>query len=219
MLFLFAGQSSLRAQPAPRTATIKPATPEELSPAELLESYRHVREQLHAAQLAIVNNRLEAEASARSQAAVLTEKLEVIEQTLAAERKRQQAELDRFDYERERQRLEAQRVNRLVVWIAAAFGLLGLAAMVFTALFQWRTINRMAEVMDLPQLPAPSGQGWLTGGPDTVPDQKVALSNQRLLSTIGRMEQRIVELEHMSANPFPAAAPTNPLSQTERGMA
>ena len=185
-----------------------------------MESYRQIHEQLRAAQLAIVNNRLEAEATARAQARAIAEKLESFNTAIAAERQRQQAESDRADYERQREKEETLRANRTTLWVVTGFGAAGLLAMLLAARFQWRAVKRIAEVID--QRPTfspheeavllPSGTGTESPGPTVV------LSNQRLLSAIDRMEKRIVELEHMSAHPFPPA-PSDPLDQTKRAMA
>src|SRR5205809_374548 len=68
----------LHAQAPAENAAARPPTADELSQTELLKSYLQVREQLHAALLAIINNRVEAEAAARAQAAAVGEKLEGI---------------------------------------------------------------------------------------------------------------------------------------------
>ena len=178
--------------------------PEELSQTEFLEVYHNLREQLRATQTAIVNNRFEAEATARSQAAAIAEKIEAMNATLAAERKVRQSENDRFEFEREQHRAEIQRSNRSVIWVACTFGAAGLLAMVFAALFQWRAINRIADAVDRnPRLPAPSEYAMLPGPTGLPASQALALSTQRLMSTIDRMENRIKELEHTSNQPLP----------------
>lgn len=210
---------SLRAQAAENNP-LKPAAPEELSQAELLKSYLQLREQLHATQLAIANNRVEAEATARAQAAAIAEKLEALRTTMDAERERYRAETDRLNAERERQRLENERANaerdrqqaelersnRTILWIAAGFGSLGLLAIIAMPLFQWRALNRMTQLQTLARrLPGTAAAGML-GEAEPAADKTVALSNQRLLSVIDRMEQRIFELEHTTAHPLPAVS-------------
>lgn len=204
---------SVSAQTAPEVPAAKPASPEELNQAELLRSYLQVRDQLHATQLAVVNNRVEAETAARVQAAALAEKLDSIKAAMAAERDRHQVETQRLNAERERQQLEAQRSIRTVLWVAGTFGCLGLLAMLLMPLFQWRAINRMAE--------AAAGRPQLTGGhPPSLPalegggpsDHTVTLSNQRLMSVIERMERRIIELEQTAGAPLPTS--TAPRSES-----
>lgn len=205
LLFLSTSRVELQAQAtAPEVPAVKPATPDEFSQAELLKSYLHVREQLHSAELAIVNNRLEAEATARAQAAAIAEKLDSIKTTMAAERERQQAETQRMAIERERQQTAARESNRIVLWVAMAFGGVGLLTMLATTLLQWRGIKRMAEVTaQHQQLPVPIQQGLLPGGNSAPSSEAVTLSNQRLMSVIDRMERRILELEHTTVQPLP----------------
>lgn len=173
------------------------ASADELSQAELLKAYLQVREQLHATQMAIVNNRVEA----------LTEKLESVKSNLDADRARQTVELQRSAAERERQQLEAQRSNRTVLWIAAAFGGVGLLAMLIMPIFQWRAIARISEANRFsPQL-VPSNSAALLPAESAAADQTVNTSTQRLTSVIDRMQQRILELEHTAVPPAPLSSP------------
>lgn len=208
MLLLFSGMERATAQGTSETAApLTAATPEELSQAELLKAYLQVREQLHATQMAIVNNRVEA----------LTEKLDAIKTNVEAERERQQAERDRQQgeiqraaAERERQYLETQLAHRTTMWVAAAFGALGLIAMVAIPFIQSRTIARLSEprFLPTPQLAAPL-PGDLLPAEAAGADQTVTASSQRLMSVIDRMEQRILELEHTTVSSAePPAPPT-----------
>jgi len=170
------------------------AKADELSQAELLKSNLHLQEQLHTAQLAIERNRLESQEAARAQAAAINDKLDAIRTALETERQRQQEDM--------------QRSNRTLLWVASAFGGVGLLAMLFTALFQWRAMNRMAEIT-APRalLAAPGPHGLIpaeTGGP---PGKAVELSNQRLMSVIDRLERRVFELEHTPTKTPPGAVP------------
>lgn len=192
----------LHAQPAPAPPPAKTPAPEELGQLELTEAYRAMREQLRATQAAIVNNRFEAEAASRAQTAAMAAKLESMNAVLAAERKARQEEADRMLFDREKQRAEIQQSNRSVIWVAAAFGSAGLAAMLFAAFFQSRAIGRMAEVVDRrAALPAPSELDALPAPASS--HKAISLSTQRLMSTIERMERRIKELEHTAPSPPP----------------
>lgn len=198
---------SLRAQATTETPPKTATTADALSQAELLKAYLQVREQLHAAELAIVNNRAEADADARAQAAAIGEKLEAIRSSMEAERQRQQAETARLAAERERQQAESERSARAILWAGATFGAIGVLAMLAMPFFQWRAINRMVEVSALrPQLGLPAHPPLLSAEPAAPSDQAVAASNQRLLSVIDRMERRIFELEHTASAPSPAPA-------------
>ncbi|HET7536742.1 MAG TPA: tetratricopeptide repeat protein [Candidatus Didemnitutus sp.] len=205
-LILVAGRVALNAQTAaPASTASKSTVPEDLSQPELLKSYLQVSEQLHAAQLAIVTNRLEAEAAARSQAVAFSEKVDTLKSMLAVERERQHAEALRQAEERERQDAEMLRANRTVVIGAAVFGGVGICAMLFSTLFQWRAVNRLTEISTVrPSLPASGASGALLAEAAASADRTVTLSNQRLLSTIERIERRIFELEHTTAQPAPA---------------
>lgn len=206
VLSVAVGISGLQAQSTPPATSTKTTPTEEMGQVELTEAYRTMREQLRATQAAIVNNRFEAEASARAQTAAVTAKLEAMNAVLAAERKAHQAENDRMQFERENQQAEIQRSNRSVIWIATAFGSAGLAAMLFAALFQWRAISRMADVVDR-RVALPDSSEYNSLPAPTSSSQAIALSTQRLMSTIERMERRIKELEHTPASPLPGESP------------
>lgn len=218
LLLVVASRGELKAQAPAENPSAKSNTPEELSPAELLKSYLQVREQLHNTQLAIANARAETEAAARVQANAIAEKLDSIKAAMEAERQRQQIETLRTNAERERQQIETQRSNRTVLWVAVGFGGIGLLAMLVMPMLQWRAINRMAETTALrPQLQAPMGQVLLPAEASAPSDQTVALSNQRLMSVIDRMERRIFELEHTTIQPLPVASSIPASSTSNNG--
>ena len=215
-LFILVASSYSSAQTAADTSPAKSASPEELNQAELLKSYLQLREQLHATQLAIANNRLEAEATARAQASTIAEKLEAITSAMEAERERHRIELERSNADRERYRAETQRLNaererqqaetehsnHVVLWVAGTFGAVGLLSMLLTPLFQWRTLHRLTEITAAqPKYLGPGSPGLLTEGAVASSDQTVALSNQRLMSAIERMERRIFEFEQAWVQP------------------
>jgi tetratricopeptide (TPR) repeat protein len=206
---LFAASSGeLKEQPISANSAVKPALTEELGQAELLKAYLQVRDQLQATQLAIATNRIEAEVTARAQAAALSEKLEAIKTALESERERHRVDAEHAEAQRlesARQQLELQRSNRLVLWVATVFGGLAFLAIVVGPLLQWRAINRLAETAATrPQLPAPPSVPLLTD--NGVTDQAVAVSSQRMQGMIERMERRIFELEHTTSRPSPSGA-------------
>lgn len=183
---------------------------EEQNQAELLRSYIQLREQLHATQLSVINSRVEAETAARVQAAALTEKLDSIKVAIDAERERQQAEAARMAAEREHQETAALQNQRTFIWVLCIFGAVGALILLLVPFFQWRALNRVVEgvaarttaPVPLPSAPIPA----IAAGPS---DQAVELSNQRLMSVIDRVEQRVIELEQTaSRHPLsPAPAP------------
>ncbi len=208
----FAAQPAAENPPPPKPAS-PTAAEEAAQQAELLKSYLKLREEQYQTQLAIMNNRV----------AGVTEKLDSMRLALEAERERAQIEAQRAAAERERQQAETLRSNRTVLWVAAAFGGLGLIAVLLMPVLQWRTMSRMAEVATLRagQLPAGGAAPALIGGEAvTAPaEQAVSLSNQRLMSVIDRMERRIFELEHTTAQPganapVPVLAVPTPVNTT-----
>ena len=210
-----------RAQTAAEAPAARSTTPDDLTPSELLKSYLQVREQLYSAQLAIINNRVESESKARAQSAAVAEKLEAIKSAIEAEREGHRLETQRANAERERQRLEMEQANRNILWIAGAVGLAGLLALLVTPLIQWRTMNRITEIVALrPQLPAPGTPSLLPAEAGAPLEQTVNGSNQRLLSVLDRMERRILELEHTAgpaANPV-AVPPFSPSTTFANGQ-
>jgi len=180
VLLLLLSASLVASAQGASEADIVQASEDDRSQEELLKAFVHLQEQLHQNQMAIESSRLEAQKTAREQAAAITDKLAAIQTALQTEQARQQDEM--------------QRSNRTLLWVAAAFGMAGMGAMVFTAVFQWRTMNRIAELIPArAQLLAGSSAGLLTAG--DMPGKAVELSNQRLMSVIERLEKRVLELE------------------------
>lgn len=212
---LFLVPADLRAQ-APEAPPAKTSSPDELSQAELLKSYLQLRDQLQASQLAIANNRLEAEAAARAQASMTADRLEAITAAMEAERERHRIEMDRHTADRERDRAETQRLeaerdrrqaelensNRTVLWVVSGVGVVGLLAISLSPLLYWRTINRVTELAAL-RAPSPA-ESLAADGSGGLSDRTVALSNQQLLSAIDRIEQRVREFEQLWNGPRPA---------------
>jgi len=184
--------------------------PEQLSQAELLKSYLQMREQLQATQLAIATSRIEAEVTARAQAAALTEKLDGIKTAMDAEREHRRIDAERSQAQfsnAQREQAELQRSNHVVLWIAAVFGGLAFVAIIVGPLLQWRAINRLAHVAaSRPQLSGATSPALLVGENNGLNDQTVTVSNQRMQGVIERLERRIFELEHTAGRPGPSGA-------------
>ena len=160
---------------------------------ETLRSYLQLQEQLHATQLAIERNRKDADAAAAENAKTFAARLQGIEQALAQQRAQELAAM--------------QTSNKVMLIVAGAFAALGVLAMLFMAYFQWRTINRLAEISAALPLahalvPGPS-LAALAAGP-------AQHSNQRLLGALEQLEKRIHELEHATQPPPHDAAAPNP---------
>jgi tetratricopeptide (TPR) repeat protein len=171
---------------------------EETNTQDVLRSYLQVQEQLHATQLAIERYRKEAdEASAQNaralaeNARIIADRLKSIEATLGDQRKR---ELETM-----------QSSNRVMLFIAGVFAVIGLLALLVMGWFQSRALGRIAEVSTrLPLvrgLPlAPSVQALGPGdGPVTV--SAAEQSSLRLMSALETLEKRILGLEHLTHLP------------------
>lgn len=178
------------------------ASIEELSQADLVKAYRQLREELHATQIAFANSRAEADAAARAQATAFADRLATLKVSVDAERERQQLEIARSNAERDRQEEEMRGLTKTILWVAAVFGGVGLVVMLLTPYFQWRAVNSMTELAgQRAQSPA-----YSLMAPEPTPaasDQTVALSNERLMSVVERMERRIHEMENTAAQPLP----------------
>lgn len=152
--------------------------------------YLQIQEQLHATQLAIADSREQAAAEAATNAAVLTARIQTLEQAIAVQRA---SDND-----------AAHRSQQMMLYAIGAFGLIGMGIMVLMAYFQWRAFAQLAEISarqnaaialanGVHQLAAP---GRAT----------VDASNGRLLDVVGQLERRILELEseqHIVLPPAP----------------
>ena len=173
---------------------------DETNTQDTLRAYLQLQEQLHATQLAIERSRKEADTAAADSAKAFAARLQSIEQALTAQRAQ---ELDVM-----------QSSNKTMLLVAGLFAILGFLAMMSMAYFQWRTINRLAEISAA--LPVAHGFG---GMPSTAAlaaaDARLAAvgpapqSSQRLLGALEQLEKRIHQLEHTTQYPPPeAVAPT-----------
>ena len=162
---------------------------EETNIQDTLRNYLQLQEQLHATQLAIERSRTQTEAAAAENAKALAARLQSIEQALGTQRAQELTAM--------------QSSNRVMLVVAGLFAALGFLAMLFMAYFQWRTINRLAEISTALPLAHALGAGdshLVTVGP---PEQ----SNQRLLGALEQLEKRIHELEHTTHTPLHEGAP------------
>jgi tetratricopeptide (TPR) repeat protein len=147
-----------------------------------VNGYLQIQMQLHDTQMALEKSRDEA----RQSAADTTARIQALETTLAAQRTK---ELE-----------DAQKNQQTIFLLSGAFGLTVLAAVLFMAYLQWRSVARLVETAarqsaalvsagTVPQLAAPGSA-------------PVASSNARLFGAVDHLEKRIVELEQ-SSRPAP----------------
>jgi tetratricopeptide (TPR) repeat protein len=167
-----------------------------------LQTYLQLQEQLHATRLAIESVGAEAKQAAAQNAEQLAVRLHALEQAVAVQRAKE---------------LEAmQSSNRNMLYVAGAFASIGCIAMLMMGYYQWRTVNRLAE---LSAAIPPSGAIALGGmrpiaelGPGSMHEVTAAAPNHpnsELLETIQRLEKRVQELEHTSPAPLANGSPGN----------
>lgn len=164
---------------------------------QTLRSYLQLQEQLHDTLLTIERTRKETEAAARANTEAISQRLEVIEQSLGAQQNHQANLL--------------QNSNRVTLIAAGTFAVLGLMAMIFTAWFLLRAMNRLATMASsiparhaLP--PAQDITAMLSPDDHLVDLNPVEPASHRLLGAVERLEKRVHELEHSAPFSLPADA-------------
>lgn len=177
----FAADSDLTSQPpASDTAT-----------QSVVNGYLQIQAQLHDAQIAIEDGRREAAAEAKRNADALTARIQSLEETVATQRA---SEMDM-----------AQKNQQFTLMMAAAFGLIVVAAVLFMAYLQWRAVTRLVEMS------ASRPQGFSPGNSlassSLVSSAAVEQSNARLFSSVDQLQKRILELEQGSRATLAEKAP------------
>jgi tetratricopeptide (TPR) repeat protein len=146
---------------------------------EMTSSFQQVQEQIRATQSAIAQNQDMASAASQSNALALAARLESLEQTVSKQRA---SESDSW-----------RKTQQLTLVMAGLFGLAGLGVMLLMVYFQWRAIAQLAPL-------PPKQLAAVTNG-DAVHQlaapgrATVEASAAQLLNVVGRLEQRIQELE------------------------
>ena len=156
--------------------------------------YLQIQAQLHDTQLALEKSRVEAQQNA----ADTTARIRALEQTLAAQRANDLA--------------IAQKNQQSLFMLAGAFGLTVLAAVLFMAWLQWRSVARLVEIVSRPGAAlASAGAVQQLAAPGRA---TVEVSNARLLDIVGQLEKKILDLEsggRLLAGP--TAKSTDPLAE------
>jgi tetratricopeptide (TPR) repeat protein len=146
---------------------------------EVADNYLHIQEQIHATQLAIESNQQAAADLAQSNANVLAARLQSLEQSVARQRI--------GDAE------AARKTQQLTMFMAGAFGLVGLGIMLLMVYFQWRAFTQLAQISSRQYAAIANGDSvHQLAGPGRA---TVAASTAQLLDVVSRLEQRISELE------------------------
>ena len=171
---------------------------------DALRAYLQIQEQLHETQLAIERIRQEsADATARN-AEAFTNRLRAMEHSLTALADQRARDFDAM-----------QATTRYMLTILSIFAAVGFVAVLLAAFFQWRTVNRIAEISAT--LPAQRALGLPPGGSALEltqvaggPAGAVERSSGRLLGVIDRLEKRILELENAAnSHPVPTTIAEN----------
>jgi tetratricopeptide (TPR) repeat protein len=195
-----------RAFTAETNSVSTPPTTEAVTQA-VVNSNLQIQEQLHATLLAIESSRQQAEAEAATNTAVLTARLEALERSIADQRT---SEVE-----------AARKMQQVALFMAGAFGLIGLSIMLLIVYFQWRVFTQLIKITSWQ--PA----GLAAGNHRTLPlveatsefaapaRAAVESSNARLLGAVERLEKRISELEQTGRAPLPA--PATPTAVTDNG--
>lgn len=177
---------------AEESTNLPPVASGETNTQETLRAYLQLQEQLHATQLAVELNRREAHETAAQNSEALAGRLQSIEKALEAQRSRELEEM--------------QSSNRAMLIVAGTFAGVGFLAMFLMSFFQWRTVNRLAEISaGLPtSLALSPGAGRSGAGlePHVVTVGPADQSSLRLLGALEQLEKRIYELEHTTRTPL-----------------
>lgn len=155
---------------------------------EMMRTYLQLQEQIHATQLAIEQTRKEAQEASAKNSEALAGRLHAIETALSGQRARE---------------LEAmQSSNRVMLFMAGTFAVVGFVAMLVMAYFQWRTVHGLAEISAvLPPLRAlgpGSAMAALPAGDLASSGGSVDKANVQLLGALEQLEKRILDLERSS---------------------
>ncbi len=141
----------------------------------MANGYLQIQAQLHDTQLALEKSREEAQQNAADTAA----RIQALEQTLATQRANDLA--------------IAQKNQQSLFMLAGAFGLTVLAAVLFMAWLQWRSVARLVEIASRPGAAlASAGAVQQLAAPGRA---TVEISNARLLDIVGQLEKKILDLE------------------------
>jgi tetratricopeptide (TPR) repeat protein len=155
--------------------------------------YLQIQAQLHDTQMALEKSREEA----RQSAADTTARIQALEQAIAA---RHAADLE-----------VAQKNQQSMFMLSGAFGLTVLAAVLFMAYLQWRSVARLVEITSRQSTTlASAGAIQQLAAPGRA---TVEVSNARLLDIVGQLEKKILKLESVGRLLTEPVAKPDPLAE------
>jgi tetratricopeptide (TPR) repeat protein len=195
-LFFALPLANLRAADA--AAPVIPSSLENPASNDVLRAYLQVQEQLHDTQLAVERSRQEAQAAAAQDATALSNRLQAIEQSLLAQRASESE--------------TARHTNNLLLTIVGIFAVVGFAAALLTAYFQWRAVSRLADISTALAasrgLAFPAAAALAAGEHEALTNGSVEQSNTRLIGLVQQLEKRIAELEQTAVLPLQEVTPS-----------
>jgi tetratricopeptide (TPR) repeat protein len=157
----------------------EPGTTNLVTRDEMANNYLQFQEQLHASQMAIEQKQQAALDLSQSNAMLLAQRLQSLEQTVASQ-KAGDAEA-------------ARKTQQFTMIVASAIGLTGLVIMVMMVYFQWRAFTQLAQISARQHVAVANGEAvHQLAAPGRA---TVEASATQLLSVVSRLEQRINELE------------------------
>lgn len=168
---------------------------------EMANNYLQIQEQIHATQLAIEQDQQAALEASQSNALVLAQRLQSLEQTVASQ-KASETEA-------------ARKTQQLTLVMAGAFGLIGLGIMLMMVYFQWRAFTQLAQISSRQHMAMANGDAiHQLAAPGRA---TVEASTAQLLNVVNRLEQRINELES-GQKLLPEIGGTKPLDLLAEGQ-
>lgn len=184
LLLVVTAPATVSAQDGARSEV--PGSSEISSSNDTLRAYLTLQEQVHQAQLAIdERTRQHMEQLAQKSSQALTET------SLALN-----SRLQELEHKLSTQRSEE---TKLMLYVLSAFGAISFLAVVVTAYFQWRTVNRLADfsaALPLQRSIGAAEQSLAFAEPPLLRPGQIEETNARLIGAVERLEKRILELEH-----------------------
>jgi len=181
---------------APAAETVAPEVSQpntnDFSISDIQSSLLQLQEQINALQLAIERSQQDAQVAIQRNAEDATTRFQLLEKSLTAQR------ADELEV--------MQRANHVTLVLAGTVVAVVFIAMLFTAYFQWRVVNRLSELSSIRPslLTLASGRALsevTADGGQVASTHAVEEANARLLGVVEQLTQRIVEFEQAARPP------------------
>jgi tetratricopeptide (TPR) repeat protein len=179
------------------------ARSQDLAP-ELMRSFLHLQEQLHATQLAVERSRIEADAAALRNNEALNKRLELLESALDNASQANSTAVTAAN-------LQIQKSNSQTMMFAGIFVLMGFLALALTGWMQWKTVSHLTGVPLVAGFP---GRLPREATPLQFGSQSGDAASVRLSDALGKLEHRIAEVEETSHEATPSTAAHAASAQT-----